>query len=234
MGKGGTGAQNSLHESPVSSRDGTPGERTKVRHLPHVPLGLIRLDTMRVAVLQTDPSYRNLISDVVKRLGHSCVTFGDGLVLSKALSRSTVDLLILDWNSTGLCGLDLLKSVRSSFGERVPVLFATPDGAEHNIVCALTAGADDYVVYPIRPGEFGARIEALLRRAYPATTSACLEVGPYRFDARQQTVTVRGKPVQLSGTQLNRRQTQYHQGSSNIPRNVSNIRRFSEASDEYC
>src|ERR1700743_2563084 len=93
---------------------------------------------MRVAVLQTDPSYRNLISDVVKRLGHTCVTFGDGLVLSKALSRSTVDLLILDWNSTGLCGLDLLKSVRSSFGERVPVMFATPDGAEHNIVCALT------------------------------------------------------------------------------------------------
>jgi DNA-binding response OmpR family regulator len=105
---------------------------------------------MRVAVLQTDPSYRNLISDVVKRLGHTVVTFGDGLLLSKALSRSTVDLLILDWNSSGLCGLDLLKSVRSSFGERVPVMFATPDGAEHNVVCALTAGADDYVVYPIR------------------------------------------------------------------------------------
>ncbi|SAL12676.1 two component system response regulator [Caballeronia turbans] len=157
---------------------------------------------MRVAVLQTDPSYRNLISDVVKRLGHTCVTFGDGLVLSKALSRSTVDLLILDWNSTGLCGLDLLKSVRSSFGERVPVMFATPDGAEHNVVCALTAGADDYIVYPIRPGEFGARVEALLRRAYPATSTACLEVGPYRFDARQQIVTVRGKPVQLSGTQF--------------------------------
>lgn len=157
---------------------------------------------MRVAILQTDPSYRNLISDVVKRLGYTCVTFGDGLSLSKALSRSTVDLLILDWNSSGLCGLDLLKSVRSSFGERVPVLFATPDGAEHNIVCALTAGADDYVVYPIRPGEFGARVEALLRRAYPANTQACLEVGPYRFDSRQQTVTVRGKPVSLSGTQF--------------------------------
>jgi two-component system, OmpR family, phosphate regulon response regulator PhoB len=157
---------------------------------------------MRVAVLQTDPSYRNLISDVIKRLGHTCVSFGDGLLLSKALSRSTVDLLILDWNSSGLCGLDLLKSVRSSFGERVPVLFATPDGAEHNIVCALTAGADDYVVYPIRPGEFGARVEALLRRAYPAHSNAFLEVGPYRFDSRQQTVTVRGKPVQLSGTQF--------------------------------
>ncbi|VXB23235.1 Two component transcriptional regulator (fragment) [Burkholderia sp. 8Y] len=145
---------------------------------------------MRVAVLQTDPSYRNLIADVVKRLGHTVVTFGDGLLLSKALSRSTVDLLILDWNSTGLCGLDLLKSVRSSFGERVPVMFATADGAEHNVVCALTAGADDFVIYPIRPGEFGARVEALLRRAYPATSSACLEIGPYRFDCDRRPETL--------------------------------------------
>ncbi len=92
---------------------------------------------MRVAVLQNDLSYRNLISDIFKRLGHTCVTYGDGLLLSKALWRSTVDLLVLDWNSTGLCGLDLLKSVRASLGERVPVLFATPDNAEHNIIsCA--------------------------------------------------------------------------------------------------
>jgi len=126
---------------------------------------------MRVAVLQTDFSHRALIGDVVKRLGHDCLLFGDGLVLSKALSRSTVDFLVLDWHSTGLCGLDLLKSVRSSFGERVPVLFATADGAEHNVVRALTAGADDYLVYPLRPAELGARIEALLRRAYPSNAS---------------------------------------------------------------
>ena len=159
-------------------------------------------DYMRVAVLQTDPSQRVLISDIVKRLGHTCLTFGDGLALSKALSRSTVDLLVLDWNSTGLCGLDLLKSVRSSLGERVPVLFAAADGGEHNIVHALTAGADDYIVYPLRAAELAARLEALLRRAYPARSGGGFEIGPYRFDARQQIVTVRGQPVQLSGTQF--------------------------------
>jgi two-component system, OmpR family, phosphate regulon response regulator PhoB len=157
---------------------------------------------MRVAVLQTDSTHRVLLGELVKRLGHTCLVFGDGLVLSKALSRSTVDMLILDWHSTGLCGLDLLNSVRSSFGERVPVLFVSADGAEHNIVRALTAGADDFLVHPVRAAEFGARVEALLRRAYPAQTSTSMEVGCYRFDSRQQTVTVRGKPVQLSGTQF--------------------------------
>jgi two-component system, OmpR family, phosphate regulon response regulator PhoB len=157
---------------------------------------------MRVAVLQTDPSQRVFISDIIKRLGHTCLSFGDGLELSKALSRSTVDLLVLDWTSTGLCGLDLLKSVRASLGERVPVLFVAADGGEHNVVHALTAGADDYIAYPVRPAEFGARVEALMRRAYPAKSGGGFEIGPYRFDARQQTVTVRGRPVQLSGTQF--------------------------------
>lgn len=157
---------------------------------------------MRVAVLQTDSAHRLLLGDIVKRLGHTPLLFGDGLVMSKALSRSTVDMLILDWQTTGLSGLDLLKSVRSSVGERVPVMFVSPENVEHNIVRALTAGADDYVPYPVRPGEVGARIEALLRRAYPATAAGGFEVGPYRFNSRQQTVSVRGRAVQLSGTQF--------------------------------
>jgi two-component system, OmpR family, phosphate regulon response regulator PhoB len=45
-------------------------------------------------------------------------------------------------------------------------------------------------------------VEALLRRAYPSNSTAVFELGPYRFDARQQSVSLRGKPVQLSGTQF--------------------------------
>jgi two-component system phosphate regulon response regulator PhoB len=122
---------------------------------------------MRVAVLQTDSQHRFIIGEIVERLGHTCLPFGDGLALSKALSRSTVDMLILDWNSSGLSGLDTLKSTRLGGGERVPVLFASSDGSESNVVRALTAGADDYVKHPVGAGELSARVEALLRRAYP-------------------------------------------------------------------
>jgi two-component system phosphate regulon response regulator PhoB len=53
---------------------------------------------MRVAVLQTDPQHRYIIGEIVERLGHTSLPFSDGLTMSKALSRSTVDMLILDWN----------------------------------------------------------------------------------------------------------------------------------------
>jgi two-component system phosphate regulon response regulator PhoB len=157
---------------------------------------------MRIAILQSDPQHRFVIAGIVERLNHVCITFSDGLSMSKSLSRSTVDMLILDWHSTGLSGLDLLKSMRSGIGERVPVMFVSADGGESNVVRALNAGADDYVTHPVRSSEFGARVQALLRRAYPATTSAITELGPYRFDARQQRVTLRGQHVQLSGTQF--------------------------------
>jgi DNA-binding response OmpR family regulator len=102
-------------------------------------------------------------------------------------------MLVLDWHATGLSGLDLLKSMRSGIGERVPVTFASVDGGESNVVRALSAGADDYVTHPVRSAEFGARVAALLRWAYPANAAAVTELGPYHFDSRQQSVTVRGQ-----------------------------------------
>jgi two-component system, OmpR family, phosphate regulon response regulator PhoB len=58
------------------------------------------------------------------------------------------------------------------------------------------------VLLPARPHEFIHRISALLRRAYPERHGAMnIDAGPYHFDVRHQLVTLRGVPVQLSGTQ---------------------------------
>ena len=119
---------------------------------------------MRIAILQSDPQHRFVVGAIIERLNHVCIPFGDGLSMSKSLSRSTVDMLILDWHSTGLSGLDLLKSMRSGIGERVPVMFASADGGESNVVRALSAGADDFVTHPVRSAEFGARVQALALR----------------------------------------------------------------------
>ncbi|MEW6343691.1 MAG: response regulator transcription factor [Paraburkholderia sp.] len=157
---------------------------------------------MRIAILQCDPLQRQSIEKILEQAGHSCVTYDDGLNMSKALARSTVDLLILDWNGVRLSGVDVLKAVRAVGADRTPVMFASRDGTEASAVRAFVAGADDYVLLPVRPAEFRERVAALLRRAYPDQHSvASFDVGPYHFDAHRQLVTLRGVPVPLSGTQ---------------------------------
>ncbi|WP_345816066.1 response regulator transcription factor [Paraburkholderia sp. PREW-6R] len=157
---------------------------------------------MRIAILQRDPVMRQTIEKILTTAGHTCASFDDGLAMSKALARSTVDLLVLDWQGTRLSGSDVLRSARAVGGDRLPALFASRDTSEESTVRAFVSGADDYVALPLRPAEFRERVAALLRRAYPDRFSgASFSVGPYHFDTHRQLVTLRGQPVQLSGTQ---------------------------------
>jgi DNA-binding response OmpR family regulator len=157
---------------------------------------------MRVAVLQRDPVMRLSIEQALSKAGHTCVVYDDGLAMSKALARSTVDLLVLDWQGTRLSGAEVLRSVRGVGGDRLPVMFASNDTSEESMVRAFANGSDDYVALPLRPAEFRERVAALLRRAYPDRFStASFNVGPYHFDTHRQLVMLRGQPVPLSGTQ---------------------------------
>jgi len=157
---------------------------------------------MRIAILQRDTAQRGDIERVLAQGGHTCMPFSDEIVLTKALAASTVDMLVLDWQGTRLSGADVLKTVRAVNGNQIPVLFASEDMSDDSVVHAFAVGADDYVSLPVCPPVFHARVNALLRRAFPDRfDNATLDVGPYRFNMRRQSVTLHGKPVVLSGTQ---------------------------------
>ncbi|WJF92050.1 response regulator transcription factor [Paraburkholderia bonniea] len=158
---------------------------------------------MRIAILQNDASQSAAIKKILVNAGHSCVVFDDGLTLSKARARSTVDLLVLDWKGVRMSGIEVLKTVRAVGGDRLPVIFASGDASEESMVQALSLGADDYVTLPvIRPAEFRERVSALLRRSYPERCDAAgFIVGPYQFDAVRQRIRLHGELLPLSGTQ---------------------------------
>lgn len=157
---------------------------------------------MRIAILQRDAAQRDQIEQVLAQSGHTCLPFSDGMVLTKTLAASTVDMLVLDWQGTRLSGTEVLKTVRAVNGSHIPVLFASEDTSDDSVVRAFSGGADDYVSLPVCPSVFRARVNALLRRAFPDRyDNVTLEAGPYHFDMRRQAVTVNGKSVMLSGTQ---------------------------------
>ena len=145
---------------------------------------------MRIALLEDDPFQSEVIVQILSQSGHDVVTYTDGATLLRMLGRSSYDMLILDWHTPGMLGIDVLSVVRSRHKDVLPILFVTAEESEKGLVRALTQGADDYITKPFRIPELRARVDALLRRAYPIPYGRLpFDVGPFHFNPQRQQVT---------------------------------------------
>ncbi|MBN9410463.1 MAG: response regulator transcription factor [Burkholderiales bacterium] len=152
---------------------------------------------MRIAVLEDDPVYADLLQTVVRALGHECLLFESGQDLMRQMRRDNFDLLVLDWSVPDATGYEVMEWARAHLKYPVPVLFVTAHGSEREIVAALTAGADDYMVKPVRVPEILARITALLRRSYPQVQNDVAVFGRYTFHVSSNMVEIDGHAVEL-------------------------------------
>ncbi len=85
------------------------------------------------------------------------------------LKTSTPDLLIVDLRlanvDTDMDGLDLLEKLKQhKSSEDIPVLIICEAEDAQSRIKGLDMGADDYLIKPVNPHEFIARVEAVLRR----------------------------------------------------------------------
>jgi DNA-binding response OmpR family regulator len=80
----------------------------------------------------------------------------------------------------------------------VPVIVATARDDEEEIVRALDAGADDYVIKPFGAAQLDARIRAVLRRAEQEEPDPLITVGELRVEPRGREAVLDGIPLDLS------------------------------------
>jgi DNA-binding response OmpR family regulator len=137
---------------------------------------------MRVAALHDDSTQHQISQQALAALGHECHRFDSSVALLRALRREGFDLLLIDWSMPDFSGLEVLRWARVQLKERVPVLFITETRNEADVIEGLAAGADDFMVKPVRTDELGARINALLRRSYHRQQEADLVFGRYRLE----------------------------------------------------
>jgi two-component system response regulator QseB len=83
----------------------------------------------------------------------------------------------------------------------VPILVITARDAVADRIKGLDAGADDYLVKPFDLDELAARVRALVRRA-EGRTEPVVRHGPITLDPATRAVTLRGRPVELSGREF--------------------------------
>jgi DNA-binding response OmpR family regulator len=158
---------------------------------------------MRIGILEDDSALADQLQKLLTTAGHSCFIFANSQKLIGFLARETVDILLLDWNVPDVSGLDVIRWSRQHVSRHQLILVLTSRTAEEDIVAALRAGADEYVVKPIQPAALIARIEAMCRRLFPKPPLTGPErFGDYAFDARMGTATAGGESVQLTAKEF--------------------------------
>lgn len=122
---------------------------------------------MHIAVLEDNPADAEHIAGVIAQLGHAASAYGRAAVFYNALKQTQFDACVFDWELQETTGMEVLQHVRNFLKLSLPIMFLTARSSEADVVQVLQAGADDFCSKPVRVAEFGARLQALLRRAYP-------------------------------------------------------------------
>ena len=120
---------------------------------------------MKFLVVDDSSTMRRIIKNTLARLGHKEVIEGeDGEQGWKALQENDdIDVLITDWNMPNMNGLELVKKVRAEEKyEDMPIIMVTTEGGKAEVITALKAGVNNYIVKPFTPPVLKEKLEAVL------------------------------------------------------------------------
>lgn len=154
---------------------------------------------MRVAILEDDPDQAELISQWLEHADHTVEHHADAANFLRAVRRDSYDLYVLDWMLPDLSGIEVLKKLRREMDDFTSVVIVTAKDEEQSIVRGLEAGADDYLVKPLRQAELVARIAAVLRRgAGTRPEDESVNIAPYKLNLSHQAISLKDEKIELT------------------------------------
>jgi two-component system chemotaxis response regulator CheY len=114
---------------------------------------------------------RSVMRDALSELGFSKIDMAeDGTqaldMISKALiANDPYQLLFLDWNMPDKTGIEVLEHCRSqAVCKDLVIVMVTSEAESKNVIRALKAGADDYIVKPCSPAVLRAKVDHINKR----------------------------------------------------------------------
>jgi len=153
---------------------------------------------MRLLLIEDDPDLRTRLQTAFRR-EHFLVDVEDCSAAAEQVRQEDYDLVLLG-QAAGCDSVDVCRRIRDAHLD-VPIMVVTAREAVDDRVRALDSGADDCLVKPLDIRETMARVRALLRRGRTRHLHATLEYGPLRLDPHDRTVTLDGRPLDLSATE---------------------------------
>ena len=116
---------------------------------------------MKILVVDDSSTMRRIIINTLSRIGYTNIVEAEhGKAGLEKLAQGGVEMIITDWNMPEMDGLEFVGVVRQD--SAIPILMVTTNAAKEDIVAALQAGVNNYVVKPFTPETLKEKIESLL------------------------------------------------------------------------
>lgn len=152
---------------------------------------------LSLLLIEDDVRLAHFTQKYFERHGTSVTHVTDGEQGLREAMRRCHDAVVLDLMLPTMDGLTVCRELRAH--SDVPIIMVTARRDEIDRVLGLEIGADDYVLKPFSPRELLARIRATVRRARgQAGPPSTLRVGPLEIVAATSTVTLHGKPIDVT------------------------------------
>lgn len=154
---------------------------------------------MKVLVVEASAARAESTARVLRRQGYEAVGVDSGTEALRLYENA--DLVLLDLDLPDIDGLQVCQTIRA--GSSTPIISFTGRDTELDRVLALQAGADDCVVKSCGSREVLARIEALVRRAYPWQEGPCsIALHPLYIDGRSREICLDGRLIDATAKEF--------------------------------
>lgn len=159
----------------------------------------------RILVVDDEPDVTELVSYKLKREGYEVEVINDPLEIMGKAREFNPDLFVLDIMMPDLDGLKICRMIRAdSRLNTVPIIFLTARGEIEDRIKGLESGADDYIAKPFDTKELALRIGLIFKRLNKDGDAPVsrLEVADIVLDEELHSVSVGGKPIDLTATEF--------------------------------
>jgi serine/threonine protein kinase/CheY-like chemotaxis protein len=118
----------------------------------------------RILVVDDDRSILLIFSKMFDTLGHELIKCRNGADAIEAVTKEEFDIIVLDSVMPEVDGYTACLEIRKlPNGIDVPIIVISMDDSEENIMKFLNAGADDYIIKPIKELAFVAKLNKYLK-----------------------------------------------------------------------
>ncbi len=119
---------------------------------------------MKILVVDDSSTMRRIIINTLNKIGYSdYAEAANGREGVEKLAAVPIDMIITDWNMPEMSGVEFIRAVRANDQTKhLPVIMVTTNAAQEDIVQALDAGVNNYVVKPFTPDTIKERIQAAI------------------------------------------------------------------------